>query len=766
MKKITKAIAFLTVAMMLFTAIPASAATSDNEEKTAAQGSGFTLQSYESLGLRGLNSITKEDLVQYAQSVFSASGENTANFYAVNGSSGEGGMTEAFAIEASERSQYSSVTEGYICPPGDQGWSMDCWLFAAVSSAEASYAVNTGEKERFSVAQAATLLDGYKYDVLGNSTGDRNIHDRQGGNPIFYMLSAAAWNGIESDALLPYSTVAYGYDERIEPSLLYGNDIAHLENGTYLPYMNEEEVLSLYKLFVVSDGAVTCDYHHDDRYFNWVTSAYYSDKAGTFCNHEVAIVGWNDNYPAENFNKAHRPPKDGAWLAKNSWGTDWGTDGDSDPQGRNSEGYFWISYYDTGIETITCFDYNSADRYKYNYQYDGGFGVKTATIAPNASVCTAYTVKGLTSDKERIDAVGFFVDSSDVTGKVSVYTDGGGQIPKGKTLLAQADFEVVFPGYYTVEIPNGPVLGAGEHFMVSLQFDRSADIMIDVESEEYNVTCRPDTTGERTALRTSSGIVKKLAGTPRIKVFTNDAGGVPTGNRTVTFDANGGTCTPVSQIKPKNQSLRLQYTQPIRDGGKFLGWSRDKNAETPEFKGGDYYTEDKDVTLYAVWELEYPTGDEITVSPSSVTLVTEGDAANVTVKYSERFSDIDVYVANVSPEYSGGKVVYYTDGLRVEMTGNDSFSIKAESFTQRNIKLKLSDRNYPLCEFELDVTVQMLGDINQDEKLNTVDSLMMVKLIMGTVSTEGRMSLADINRDGKINSVDSVLLKRRILGSK
>ena len=134
------------------------------------------------------------------------------------------------------------------------------------------------------------------------------------------------------------------------------------------------------------------------------------------------------------------------------------------------------------------------------------------------------------------------------------------------------------------------------------------------------------------------------------------------------------------------------------------------------------------------------------------------------MSYGESFPDIDVYVKNISPEYSGGKAVYYTDGLRIEITGNDSFSVKAESFTQSNIKLKLSDRNYPLTEFELDVNVQMLGDINLDEKLNTVDSLLMIKLIMGTETAEERKNLADINRDGKINSVDSILLKKRIMG--
>ena len=99
---------------------------------------------------------------------------------------------------------------------------------------------------------------------------------------------------------------------------------------------------------------------------NWAHYTYMPNDI----NHAVTVIGWDDNYPKENFIKGSitaimgdgkivefdkQPPANGAWLVKNSWGSgenefpdregaDWGI-----VENGVHTGYFWISYYDKSL---------------------------------------------------------------------------------------------------------------------------------------------------------------------------------------------------------------------------------------------------------------------------------------------------------------------------------------------------------------------------------------------------------------------------------
>ena len=116
----------------------------------------------------------------------------------------------------------------------------------------------------------------------------------------------------------------------------------------------------------------------------------YNDADPYQANHVVTIVGWDDDYPASNFSgQAGAPDGNGAWLAKNSWGSaqmyaadtgyhsywasPWGlplSDGDIDPD-KNGSGFFWVSYYDRSLGNFASWHVTPVEEsYDFNRQYD------------------------------------------------------------------------------------------------------------------------------------------------------------------------------------------------------------------------------------------------------------------------------------------------------------------------------------------------------------------------------------------------------------
>lgn len=71
---------------------------------------------------------------------------------------------------------------------------------------------------------------------------------------------------------------------------------------------------------------------------------------------------------------------------------------------------------------------------------------------------------------------------------------------------------------------------------------------------------------------------------------------------TVSYNANGGTGAPGDQIKYHGTSLTLSTTKPTRTGYTFLGWATSSTAASATYQPGDSYSENSNITLYAVWQ--------------------------------------------------------------------------------------------------------------------------------------------------------------------
>ena len=182
-------------------------------------------------------------------------------------------------------------------------------------------------------------------------------------------------------------------------------------------------------------------------------SYYYNGSSST--NHDVLVVGWDDNYAAANF--ATTPAGNGAFIVKNSWGTGWG-----------SSGYFYVSYYDSkfGRDSNPMAVFNNAEptgNYTGIYQYDplGDCQRSTGIASSTGWFANVFTAQATAS----LSAVGFYTLAPGTS--YEVYT---GSSLATKTLSTSGT--LAYMGYHTVTLPS-PVRS---HERPALRGGRQGDV--------------------------------------------------------------------------------------------------------------------------------------------------------------------------------------------------------------------------------------------------------------------------------------------------
>jgi hypothetical protein len=171
--------------------------------------------------------------------------------------------------------------------------------------------------------------------------------------------------------------------------------------------------------------------------------------------HAVTIVGWDDNYPATNFSTP--PPGNGAFIVKNSWGTDWG-----------QQGFFYVSYYDIsmGYNSLAVFTAEPTTNYQTNYQYDP-FGFcdswGSTSTAYGANVFTATSDGGL-------KAISFWTVEHGTQYTANVYVNPAANDPTSGTLKSTISGTETYAGYHTESLNTTVPLTKGETFAVVIKF--------------------------------------------------------------------------------------------------------------------------------------------------------------------------------------------------------------------------------------------------------------------------------------------------------
>jgi C1A family cysteine protease len=324
---------------------------------------------------------------------------------------------------------YANVTEV------KNQWEVnDCWAFAAYGSLESVAKKNTGIEYDFSEINMAVYN--------GETTPD------EGGNNYIAAAYLTAWKGpvLEIEDPNPANTDYIGFGREIDPSF-------HVQDIIFLPSRESSLDNNEIKNAIVTYGAVSSSYYHDDYFYDDFGQAAYYSPYETYGNHAITIIGWDDSFSRDNF--YIEPPADGAFLVKNSWGSEWG-----------DNGYFYISYYDgaLGYESNAVFNgIESPTNYKEMYSHNAR--VPNSWYESNLFGGNRYTAK---SDED-LSAVGFYTFNQNVYYEVWIDKLSDSQLKAPTQRITSGVLQN--GGYHTIKLPQEVKLKKGEEFMVWIKLE-------------------------------------------------------------------------------------------------------------------------------------------------------------------------------------------------------------------------------------------------------------------------------------------------------
>lgn len=377
-------------------------------------------------------------------------------------------------------SRYSALESGVLTSVKNQGAWGSCWAFSAVTAAENDYKGIYGKEADLSETHLINFL--YNSAVNGPDgglEGDEVIPLRQpkvnnGGNAMYTTFALARWTGVADEAkdtslVYPDAESTKGSTELNIPQELAYADALHMQNAYWI-HAGETEVI---KQQIMENGAVGASYMHDESCSsNYVDKSIYDgptvyynyQKYGT--SHAISIVGWDDDFDKNKFaytaiNRdptiieagiSFVPKSNGAWLIKNSWGTEYGDDG-----------YFWMSYEDASLsDTMYAFDFEKADNYDHIYQYDGAVGTRYES-GDEITAAAIYKSNG----NQMLEAVGVGIASVETDYVVEIYTKlSDPNDPQSGQLVSSVEGHTTFQGYHTVKLDESVLLAEGDTFSV------------------------------------------------------------------------------------------------------------------------------------------------------------------------------------------------------------------------------------------------------------------------------------------------------------
>ena len=360
-----------------------------------------------------------------------------------------------------------------------------CWAFSINSILESNIEKITGKDSplysaRYTeYATSKTFLDGKNNDSFNREVGDGGFAEialglyTSGKGPVLEedfpfennsnKINLSDIKGLESQKQVKeYVRFPGIYKTYNNGNVIYKDSL----NNNYTS--NEvKQIRDKIKKHIINYGGVVSQTYgvggvtqSASKYYNnpskvMKSTAYFCNNSSLIADHQITIIGWDDNYAVTNFNEEYRPSTPGAYIVLNSWGENFG-----------DNGVYYISYEDCFIEKDILGIVNTTDiSYDNIYQYDE-LGNNYIISAKNDIYGANVFERKQREQKEWLTQVS--VSSLvDITCDVYVNPSSGELNPKKLEKVA-SNVEIK-NGYYTLDLEKSIKL-TGDKFAVIVKY--------------------------------------------------------------------------------------------------------------------------------------------------------------------------------------------------------------------------------------------------------------------------------------------------------
>lgn len=367
----------------------------------------------------------------------------------------------------------------------DQGSTGSCWAFSTNSAIESNMEMTTNETSpiysaRYAeYATARTFLDGRNAKSYNREVGSGGFAEIALG-----LYTSGRGPVLEED--MPF----VNNENRISISSIQNKDVQKQIKdyvrfqGIYKTYSNGgvtykdangnvytttklNQIRNEIKTHIMRYGAVVTRTYGVGgasgaaiRYYNNTqdvlkATAYFCNDASVTPDHQITIIGWDDNYPISNFNASCRPSTPGAYIVLNSWGEEFG-----------DNGVYYVSYEDALIENDILGIVSTADiEYDNIYQHDelgNNYIISSTKDIYGANVFE----RNENSQSEWLTEVSI---SSLVDTKCEIYVNAKDGDLTASKLKKVSDVIELKNGYHTIKLDK-PLQLTGSKFVVVVKY--------------------------------------------------------------------------------------------------------------------------------------------------------------------------------------------------------------------------------------------------------------------------------------------------------